>query len=89
MPGKAILRGRSLAGRQTKGRQEKEETGFLFRGKASLFLFSSPSGSQSTSLALLCALSCAWALEEKGFHVLLQAWPNDILFRDKKVEGFW
>ncbi len=41
---------------------------------------------QSTSLALLCALSCAWALEEKGFHVLLR-WPNDILLGDKKVGG--
>lgn len=74
-----------IAEEQTKGRGRKGRDWFSVPGKSLTFslLLRPP---QSTSLALLCALSCAWALEEKGFRVLLR-WPNDILLGDKKAGG--
>jgi len=74
-----------IAEEQTKGRGRKGRSWISLPGKSLTFslLLRPP---QNTSLALLCALSCAWALEEKGFYVLLR-WPNDILLGDKKVGG--
>lgn len=74
-----------IAEKQTKGRGRRGRSWFSLPGKSLTFslLLRPP---QSTSLALLCALSWAWALEEKGFCALLR-WPNDILLEDKKVGG--